>query len=380
MDGFMNKKEQRNYGIDLLRIVSMIMIATLHVCGQGGLLSINTSFPKKLVIDFFESASFCSVNCYGMISGYVGYGKKTKLSSLIQLWIEVVFYLVIINVVCSLAFDGSVSLSALKTSFIPVSSNAYWYFTSFFALFFFKPFLNYFMETMNKRRATELIVICFCILSVFPVLIGGNHYGGDIFKTSGGYSALWLGILYIIGAFIKKYKSELKLKKRYCLMLFFSCIFSILLLNRLIDFASAHIALIEKYNFFVKDFLNLSYCSPLIVLSGLALFLLFSDLRLNSLLKKITAFFAPAAFGVYLIHVHPKIWELLENRFTFAADYNIIILPFFIVAVAVSIWLVCSLIDKIRIELFVLLRFKKISSSIEKRIKSLFDRIIFRLS
>ena len=68
------KKEQRNYGIDLLRIVSMIMIVTLHVCGQGGLLSINTSFHKKFAIDFFETSSFCAVNCYGMISGYVGYG------------------------------------------------------------------------------------------------------------------------------------------------------------------------------------------------------------------------------------------------------------------------------------------------------------------
>lgn len=30
--------EERNYGIDLLRIVSMMMVVLLHVLGQGGIL------------------------------------------------------------------------------------------------------------------------------------------------------------------------------------------------------------------------------------------------------------------------------------------------------------------------------------------------------
>ena len=34
----MSVKRERNYGIDLLRIVSMLMVVILHVLGQGGVL------------------------------------------------------------------------------------------------------------------------------------------------------------------------------------------------------------------------------------------------------------------------------------------------------------------------------------------------------
>ena len=34
----LSSMEERNYGIDLLRIVSMMMVVLLHVLGQGGIL------------------------------------------------------------------------------------------------------------------------------------------------------------------------------------------------------------------------------------------------------------------------------------------------------------------------------------------------------
>ena len=76
--------KERNYGVDLLRIVSMAMIAMLHVLGHGGVL--NASVNNVMVYSLawlLEVGAYCAVNCYALISGYVGYGGKFKYSNII---------------------------------------------------------------------------------------------------------------------------------------------------------------------------------------------------------------------------------------------------------------------------------------------------------
>ena len=121
--------QKRNYGIDLLRIVSMIMVVTLHVLGNGWFLDdIDGITPVFGTMWLLEIACYCAVNCYALISGYVGYGKKFKLSGIIQLWIEVVFYLVLFNLIYKMIDPSSVDDTQMFTSLFPVMSDKYWYF------------------------------------------------------------------------------------------------------------------------------------------------------------------------------------------------------------------------------------------------------------
>ena len=66
----MNTK--RNYGIDLLRIVSMIMIPVLHILGQGAILDRSSALSGSYKAAWLlEIVCYCAVNVYGIISGYV---------------------------------------------------------------------------------------------------------------------------------------------------------------------------------------------------------------------------------------------------------------------------------------------------------------------
>lgn len=81
-----DRNSGRNYGIDLLRIVAMMMIPLLHVLGHGGILGTLTPLETHYEIAWFlEIACYCAVNVYALISGYVGYGRKQKYANLIQL-------------------------------------------------------------------------------------------------------------------------------------------------------------------------------------------------------------------------------------------------------------------------------------------------------
>ncbi len=62
---------------------------------------------------------------------------------------------------------------------------------------------------------------------------------------------------------------------------------------------------------------------------------------------------SPAALGVYIIHVHPLVWNYVpRDCLTFAAAYPVWRMLLWVVALAFGIYLICSLIDVVRIRLF----------------------------
>ncbi|MBO4468545.1 MAG: hypothetical protein J5766_04525, partial [Clostridia bacterium] len=92
------KKPSRNYGIDALRIVSMLLIVILHILNVGGVLESSTSVSHSAAW-FLDVACFCAVNCYALISGYVGIFSKYKISNFALLWCRVALYSASITII-----------------------------------------------------------------------------------------------------------------------------------------------------------------------------------------------------------------------------------------------------------------------------------------
>ena len=97
MEKQMEKLEirERNYGIDLLRLVSMLYVVILHVLGQGGVLgAVAEGSAQYQIAWFLEVWSLCAVNIFGIISGYVGFTEKEKphiYANYLVIWLQVVF-------------------------------------------------------------------------------------------------------------------------------------------------------------------------------------------------------------------------------------------------------------------------------------------------
>lgn len=133
MENYSVVKTARNYGIDLLRIVCMFFVLTIHITGP---ILENTTDISYWVIFLIKMFCICAVNCYAIISGYVGVDSKKRISSLINLWFTVMFYTSTIAVVLYFASPGIIEFEDLIKGFFPVSSVQYWYFSSYFLLFF----------------------------------------------------------------------------------------------------------------------------------------------------------------------------------------------------------------------------------------------------
>lgn len=347
---------ERNYGIDALRILSMLMVVFLHILGQGGILdAVAPLSAQYCTACFLESAAFCAVNCYALISGYVGICARYRYSNLVLLWLRVVFYTVLITVIFSFAVPDSVGIWIWANAFFPTLTFQYWYFTAYFCLFLFMPILNRGINAMSQKQLRNTVVVLVIIFSFLQTFIK------EPFATNGGYSGLWLMILYVIGAYIRKYNVFSRLSTAMAFSGYGAMILITWAYTCLREYLPLRFPNSLQYVRLVVANVNLqTYISPTILFAAIFLLTAFRKMNLSKYAVRIVGFLSPLAFSVYLIHTHPLIWKhLMENLFVTYASCSAPKLLLIVILSAAVIFSVCTIIDFIRALLFRKMKIKE---------------------
>lgn len=342
---------ERNYGLDLLRILATIMVVVIHILVRGGIQANVVSLsPSHALLWFLGIAVDCAVNCFALISGYVAYDVNYKYTNIIKLHLTTLFYSWTITAIIGICVSNSVGLSEIINACFPVTTNMYWYYTAYFVLFFFMPLFNRGMAEMKKKQADILILAIIFLFSVIPTITQN-----DIFFINDGFSVLWLAALYLIGAYLKKYRHFFSKKTPLLFLLFISCIALTWLIKLGLDFLAL------TNNSAAIDFSDITYyTSPTILFAGIALVLLFSSLHIPQSMNKVFSFFVPATFSVYLIHEHPLVRSyLISEKMIFILYLHPLLQIPAVIIIALIIFLLCSMIDYARQWLFKLLHIDK---------------------
>ena len=124
--------KNRNYGLDLLRMLSMFLIVNLHVLGQGGAMVRVTGREAVYYSCWFvETCAYCAVDCYGLISGYVGVDSKHRPARILELWLQVFFYSAGITLLFRIFSPELLTEGSLWNAIFPVGWKTYWYFSAY---------------------------------------------------------------------------------------------------------------------------------------------------------------------------------------------------------------------------------------------------------
>lgn len=206
----------------------------------------------------------------------------------------------------------------------------------------------------------------FGCIALFCVIAGiGYSYQGDAFYLVGGYSVLWLLVLYVIGACLKK-----------------SGLFSRTNAWKLLAIMAVCLGATYAWHFCkLPPFLTPSkpvagkYINPFLVIFDICLFVLLARMEFrNNVLKKILRFVSPLTFSVYLLHLHPVIWNYLKNRFLFVAHYPTWAQLPFVLAVALAAFIAGVFLDWLRTLLFRLLHVDAGCAALERMIRNIVDK------
>lgn len=351
---------RRNYGIDLLRIIAMMMVVTLHVLGHGGILGgLERGSLRYMLVWFIETASFCSVNTYALISGYVGLNSKPRCSRLIMLWLQVVFYTILITFIFTLKQPDLITSDVWKRAVFPVFTKQYWYITGYFGLYLVLPCIHWVLAKVTLQQVLFGGCIGFVAFSVIPSILQS-----DPFNIAEGYSMLWLCILYLAGACMKKFELFANWKKRSLVLAYLFVVF--------LSWGSKLVLDVIK----AKDStLLLTYISPTVVIMGISLVALFSKMNIsNRKILKLISMLSPTTLGVYIIHEHFLIKENFINGISinYAKAPNSIIILLEIIFTVFGIFVCCSCIEWVRIKLFTILQVENKCKMFDEKIKKYF--------
>lgn len=290
---------QRNYGIDLLRLVAAFYVVILHTFNQGGIIESTAAYSgQNMLSRMMLIVSYCAVNIFGIISGYVGYReplKKISYSGYLPLWLTVVFYNLMFAGFYAVIDPGSVTRNTLVGSFFPLLTNLFWYFSAYTFVYFLAPFLNRILYYSSEKELKLLLFLICC--AAVPL-----EYISQPFEIENGYSAFWLVLLYLVGGILKKtgFASSVP---AYMLFL------AIVVIDTLFFFLGLKWSKLTFSLFSISFEIHFSYITPVYLAAAMLHVLLFSKLKFPVFMQKIIRFSAPAAFSVYIANTNPLFWK-----------------------------------------------------------------------
>ena len=358
--------KNRNYGLDILRIWAMLGILGLHIVNKGGLLRgsgdmpVNEAFAKLL-----GAICYSSVDVFAMLTGYLCVNKtRNSTTRLVDLLATVAFYCVTIfagfMIFSHSIFSGNIKLCV--ESIFPPITGGYWYVVCYALVFMLIPYLNTFIKALDEKRFATLIAILFVMLSIITTF---GFY--DYFKVGRGYSSFWLIFCYFVGAFIKLYgKKYFDLSK-----------------TKLLCITAVNVLVVWGFWFFGKGVVAtfayhlFQYTSPFMVVNAAASLLLFEKISLDGekhrFLSKALPSLSSAAFSVYIIHTHPLVfYRIFSNMVIWAAESNIFVCIGVGISAIFAVYLVCYVIELVRVKIFKLLRINRLT----EKLGSLLDRLV----
>lgn len=275
-----NGPRQSNF--ELLRIVAMFMVLVVHAdflaCGAVVADDFHACWPGALTRVWIEAMSIVCVNVFVMISGW--FGIRASLKGFANFVFQCLFLTLIpyaVMMICCIEQLGFMNLA----SCFALTQSSLWFVKAYIGLYILAPLINAFIDTADKRRL-EIFLIAFYL---FQTLYGWHNAAQFIDL---GYSTFSFIGLYVLAAYLRRFRQNITARQGW--LLYFSGVSA----NTLLYFVET----VSGYN--LGTFV---YVNPLVVLSGVGLFMAFSRLRMRG--NRFINWVAASAFAVYLLHLHP---------------------------------------------------------------------------
>lgn len=308
----MEIKRERNYSIELLRVIAMIGIVLLHTQMKTGWLQQHSVGHVGWLGSWgIHACCMVSVNLYVLITGYFMPGSTRSTGKVFSLWKSAVVWGVLILGLALFLDAGAISPKDLIRAFLPISTRQYWFLTVYVALYLLSPYLDQLLGGLTKKQYQGLLSILICLFSLFPSLVPwGGEDGVYGINGLGGTNIAWFCVLYAVAGYLRRFAQIEKLRRYriWSLAIYVVSILGMLAFQFCMELVQNRIGSGGSYGTW---FLNYSSILNLTATLGLFVFFLTMELRLTDKTKKTLMFFSQGAFGVYLIHENPKMRPIL---------------------------------------------------------------------
>lgn len=185
----------RDIGIDCVKLLAIVFVILHHIVDCGLTMSDTAGNGLRTAWYFLHSISLTCVDLFAIITGYLCVVSHASYKRLFNLWLQVLFIGIAIT---GIGFLAGVKISAYDwlKAFFPVVTGEYWYFTAYFIVFLFIPFINPGAQALDKQVFWRLLLAFFVLFGTASLFVPN-----DPFVLKKGYCFAWLLVLYFFGAY-----------------------------------------------------------------------------------------------------------------------------------------------------------------------------------
>ncbi len=288
------KSKQRNSGIELFRIVAMLLVVVVHTDGKA----LHGPSTGSFSIDFMDAAvrttvqqlAVVCVDCFVVISGW--FGIRITLRGVVSLLFQAAFISGGAYCAATVAGHATFSVNNLLASLNVL--HIYWFLTAYLGLMAISPALNALAKHATKRQ----LLLAIAWYAAFAFIVG---WAADMGGFNWGYSTMSFILIYMIMRYLRLYGGSIVTALSWVGWL--SCYVGIALAASAVIVATGLWGSGESLNW--TNMHLCAYDSPTTIAASICLFMAFCRLNFTS---RIVNWVAASAFSVYLLHCSPALF------------------------------------------------------------------------
>ena len=354
--------KKRIVSIELLRMIAMMMVVMLHYLGKGNILP---ELTQQMTLNGYVAwimEAFCivAVNIYMLISGYFLVNSGFKVSRVIELVCQVLFYSILVELI--LLATGLISKDVLAFNRIlelifPFQMEHYWFLTAYMIMYLFSPILSTAVHHMDQKQLRNTIIALLLFFSFSKTLLPVK-----LVIDEEGYDGIWFICVYLVAAYIRLYGipwlEKGKARAWFCYLAGVAGIWLVTFGIRLVCLKTGSLKHFVEAAFHYNHVLNL--------LAAVGIFYAFLNMKLSTegKLAKWVYRVAPYSLGVYLLHEQIDMRDLWPQWLGASAEGNVFLLIIRCVVAVLVVYVIGTLVDMCRDVIF-----RRIATIIRKAAK-----------
>ena len=295
-----NENKTRNYGIDIIRIIAVMLVLSVHFFLNTKYYGTEMSGLNMHLQGVIRNFCMACVPLFMVITGFLNKKKKYNkkfLKSLISILIIWLFYSVIEYFTLNIINNSHDVLNFKDLLFSITSFNACgysWYIEMYIGLYLISPLINNAYDAFDEKNKKYLTIILLFVFLIPETL--NAIFNGLIHIPNWWMSAYPIGY-YILGKYLSENKINLK-KKNIILLLIF---------NMVLTYSYSYISSIE-------------FNTIPTAINTILIFFLFYDVNVyKGFLKKIIVYMSGITLDIYLASslIDKLVYPYLNKNFGF---------------------------------------------------------------
>lgn len=324
---------ERNSKIELLRCIAMLLVVMSHSSVHGNFPITNSTVTvNSCVLDWMTLGNL-GTDIFVILSGWNLCTKRIKpqavLYFVVQIWTVSVLGLIIRGLT-----GYSLSGNDLLRSIFPIMFDSWWFATAYLVLLLLSFGINVFVDNVTQKQLNGCLITMMVLWSIIPTFSTQDMYGGHLMQMI---------MLYLMGAYLRKYPNNFFSKKKYAVSMILISITFIFLSSVVIRLVNLNIMMLPFKTTMLYD-----RTSVLVIVCALAMVSLavYSCPFKNKLVNTVGA----CTFGIYLLHEHPLIKDILWNewvnntRYFYSVSFSVRML-----LGVIAVYGVCAFVEWLRI-------------------------------